>query len=103
MAWYRHNLDVFHAIVVLAITLLIWEGAKIDRRLTGDTVLASSDVASKWPTDDVVDIWSAEAYNLSICFRLAGDSLENGKRSKRYRMNEIFSVEPTNQTVPFEA
>ena len=93
---------LYIAIVVLAIILLIWEGAKIDRKLLGGTSLATFDDTCKWPPDDVADIWSADAFKLSICFRLQEDSFENGKRSKRYRMDEIFNVEPMNQTVSFD-
>lgn len=55
----------------------------------------------RWPPVNIADMRSGDAFNLWICFRSTARAFENGKVEKRYRMDEIFKVNSTNETISF--
>ena len=56
----------------------------------------------RWPPLNLSDIQSGDAFNLTICVQFAETSIGQEMHVPRYKLHEIFNVDPTNETISFQ-
>ena len=56
----------------------------------------------RWPPLNLSDIQSGDAFNLAISVQFAENSIGQEMHVPRYKLHEIFNVDPTNETISFQ-